>query len=376
MDSLSSMPVESFLPMIMIRHIGGFAWEQNIDPKAITFGFDPEMLFERIRPAPKQKKEMLKEIHSEFSTQTENDDQTMISFIMDENAINSFLLEFVLIERAFSLRDFLKVDPRLNEIVKEMNSNGLQVLLPSVFEEVGPNKPIDFYISMSHSLLGTKLDGVRPTGFQMDKNGNFKFVFNIAITLLVKKEGKANEWDEARSAYLSFTAKGKVTTNTSNKKGERLMTIFPKSAELSHVKIYDKDDKEQELEQMLITSGFNVQMDTLFKMIKPYELPMKNLPTPPEVECLGIALSDLNVNFKKGYVEVSAGYRKVDEPRDPKICKKFIEALAEGPKGAKDSLDDLFGGMSPTEYLEDKKKSLEETFDALQDNKKKLADAE
>ena len=141
---------------------------------------------------------------------------------------------------------------------------------------------------MSHSLLGQKLEGVRPTGFQMDKNGNFKFVFNIAITLLVGKEGKSKEWDEARSAYLSFTAKGKVTTNTSNKKGEKLLTIYPKSAELSHVKIYDKEEKEQELEQMLITSGFNVQMDTIFKMIQPYEMPMKNLPTPPEMECLGI----------------------------------------------------------------------------------------
>jgi len=39
---------------------------------------------------------------------------------------------------------------------------------------------------------------------------------------------------------------------------------------------------------MLITSGFNVQMETLFKNIPPFEMPMKNLPSPPEVECLGI----------------------------------------------------------------------------------------
>jgi len=39
---------------------------------------------------------------------------------------------------------------------------------------------------------------------------------------------------------------------------------------------------------MLITSGFNVQMEALFKSIPPFEMPMKNLPSPPEVECLGI----------------------------------------------------------------------------------------
>lgn len=92
----------------------------------------------------------------------------------------------------------------------------------------------------------------------MDKNGNFKFVFNISVTLLIQKQGVRKEWDEARSIFASFTAKGKVTSNTTNKNGEKQLTILPKSAEISQIKIYNKDEEEQELEQMLITSGFNV----------------------------------------------------------------------------------------------------------------------
>ena len=76
----------------------------------------------------------------------------------------------------------------------------------------------------------------------MDKNGNFKFVFNMSLTLLVDKKSK--QWEEARSAFISFTAKGKITTNTTNKKGEKVVSIFPKSAEMSQLKIYDKNDKE------------------------------------------------------------------------------------------------------------------------------------
>ena len=34
MDSLSSMPVESFLPLILIRHVGGFAMEQIVSPES------------------------------------------------------------------------------------------------------------------------------------------------------------------------------------------------------------------------------------------------------------------------------------------------------------------------------------------------------
>jgi len=67
LESLVSMPVESFLPMIMIRHIGGFAMEQSLDPQSVEFGFDPEMIFERVRPMPKKKISMLKAINSEFS---------------------------------------------------------------------------------------------------------------------------------------------------------------------------------------------------------------------------------------------------------------------------------------------------------------------
>lgn len=48
--------------------------------------------------------------------------------------------------------------------------------------------------------------------------------------------------------FASFTAKGKVTTNTTNKYGDRLLTVFAKSAEMSQLKIYNKDDEEQDLE--------------------------------------------------------------------------------------------------------------------------------
>jgi len=125
-----------------------------------------------------------------------------------------------------------------------MNTSSLAVLLPQVVEEFGEDRQIDFYLSMSHSLFSDKLDGVKPTGFQMDKNGNFKFVFNISVTLLIQKEGVKKEWDEARSMYMSFTAKGKVTTNTTNRQGDKLLTASAKSAELSQLKIYNKDDEE------------------------------------------------------------------------------------------------------------------------------------
>ena len=206
----------------------------------------------------------------------------------------------------------------------------------------------------------------------MDKNGNFRFVFNLSITLLVEKDSGRKNWEEARAIFASFQAKGKVTTNTSNKRGERLLSIFPKSAEISELKIFDKDDKEQELESMVITSGFNVQMDQLFKVVQPLEMPMKNLPTPPEMECLGFALADLNLNFKKGYVEVTCGYKKVEQPKKPEVCAGFIEALKQGPKKAKDSVENLFGGRSAKEFIQDSQDKFNDEYNKLKAEKEAM----
>jgi len=46
-----------------------------------------------------------------------------------------------------------------------MNTKSLTVLLPAISQEFGDNRAIDFYISLSHSLLSDKLEGIKPTGF-------------------------------------------------------------------------------------------------------------------------------------------------------------------------------------------------------------------
>jgi len=58
----------------------------------------------------------------------------------------------------------------------------------------------------------------------------------------------------------------------------------------------------------MITSGLNVQFEQMISMMKPKEIPLRNPPTPKEIECLGFKLSNLTVDFKKGYIEFGCGY--------------------------------------------------------------------
>lgn len=46
MQKLSNLPVESFLPMLLLKHLGSFARDFEINPNFFEYGFDQEMVFD------------------------------------------------------------------------------------------------------------------------------------------------------------------------------------------------------------------------------------------------------------------------------------------------------------------------------------------
>ena len=113
LTKIANMPVESFLPMLALRHLGSFSKEFKLSPESVEYGFDPEMYFEQMRETPTKKKGLLKDIDSEFTIAEEDEDPKLMSLIIDENAFNTFILDFVLVEKAFSLREYFSMDPKL-----------------------------------------------------------------------------------------------------------------------------------------------------------------------------------------------------------------------------------------------------------------------
>lgn len=79
--------------------------------------------------------------------------------------MNSFILDFVLIEKAFSLREYFKMDPKLKEMLAQMNTDTLGLVLPEIASEFGEGRAIDFYASMSHSLIAKQLPETKVSGF-------------------------------------------------------------------------------------------------------------------------------------------------------------------------------------------------------------------
>ncbi len=116
---------------------------------------------------------MLKEIDSKF---IEGD--YAFQFLIDENFINTYLLEFIMVDESFSLEKYLSLDPRTAPMAKAMNTKMFTTMLPDVAKLYGA-KRFDVMLSMSHALIQQNLENSKMTGFQLDKNGNFRFNFNI-----------------------------------------------------------------------------------------------------------------------------------------------------------------------------------------------------
>lgn len=83
----------------------------------LEYGFDPEMVFERMRKPSAKKQSMLKEIDTKFSKPNIGEDPKGIQIILDENAINSYLLEFVMIDQSISVSEYFALDSRTRSIL-------------------------------------------------------------------------------------------------------------------------------------------------------------------------------------------------------------------------------------------------------------------
>lgn len=133
----------------------------------------------------------------------------------------------------------MKLDEKMRPFLEQMNTTNLGLIMPQFIEDFGDNKMIDLYFSLSHSIIAKKIENAKVSGFQIDRNGNFRFQFNFSVTVLVESE---KGFDEARSMFVGLVAKGKFIVLEKN--GEKHLQITPKGAEVSSMKIFDAKDEE------------------------------------------------------------------------------------------------------------------------------------
>lgn len=66
-----------------------------------------------------------------------------------------------------------------------MTTDNLGLVMPDILEEFGSKLKFDVMLSMSQTLMRDKVDSQKTTGFNIDKNGNFRFTLNFYAQILV-----------------------------------------------------------------------------------------------------------------------------------------------------------------------------------------------
>jgi len=138
-----------------------------------------------------------------------------------------------------------------------MTTDNLGIVMPDILEEFGPGLKFDVMLSMSHTLMKDKVDSQRITGFNIDKNGNFRFTLNFYAQILVQDKNNKKGWLNAREVFLGLTLKGKAVIKEITPT-DKALVLIAKTVEVSTCKILKNNGEEAVVEQMLITSGFNV----------------------------------------------------------------------------------------------------------------------
>ena len=279
----------------------------------------------------------------------------------------------------FSMRELLKGNPKAKPVLDMLTTSTVGTVLPVFVDEFGHNKKIDLVGSPSHSFF---LDGIpvsKMTGIYMDKNGNWKLQINIAFQLNVER--LPGMWEPVRNIYLTTVAKLKVTQKMAESPYSKEIVILPKNVEVTELKVM-KDDEVMDMEQMMIQSMLNVQLQQGKKMFKEMPGQVQTLIDRmnfPELHCFGFKVRDLDMSYRKSQVQFSVYVKEVKE-KDQEICDKFTEELKKSPQKILDQMkgeDSPFAkGMKTLQDVTDKAKKVteESTMDPAKTKKQREED--
>ena len=93
------------------------------------------------------------------------DTKRALQIIIDENAVNMFILDFVLVDKSFSMREFMSMSNEMRGYMSKMNTDTIGVMVPAILEEFGEDRKIDVMFTTSHAMISEKLKDVKTSGF-------------------------------------------------------------------------------------------------------------------------------------------------------------------------------------------------------------------
>jgi len=319
-DLVEQFPMDLAIPYVFLFYGSQFASNLHFDEKYCTFDFNLEY-FGLLK---KSQIKLLKTIEGTFGPElNEQGDQAMFQLYVDDNFFNAFASVITTIDKMFSVREIFGSYPQAISVLKMLTTDNLGQIFPDIVEEHGKGKSLDVVMSPSHDLFVDGFPDAKPSGVYMDKNGNFKAQLNVPLQINIQT---FNSWEPIRFMYATIVAKGKITT-TEMSTG-KVFNLQPKAITISQLAVKDGKGEEMELEQMLIQSMVNLQLDTVKKMFKNIPLSLNEVIRrfPKQITCFGFRFSDVDISFAKSQMHTSIYHKVVEDPKKD-MCAAFFAEL-------------------------------------------------
>lgn len=128
------VPLSSAIPIFILYYTGMTATNVDFVGDYVEYGFNPVGL----QLAKESVYNELSDIKSGFEGEAKG--KKALQVVLDENLINAFLKQFSSMETMYSLKEFVKADPRLHQLLPLMVSNSIGHAVPSFIEEYGEDK--------------------------------------------------------------------------------------------------------------------------------------------------------------------------------------------------------------------------------------------
>lgn len=82
---------------------------------------------------------------------------------------------------------------------------------------------------------------------------------------------------------------------------------------------------------MLVQSLIGAQLEQMKKKFKPKPFPLRDFPSPKELSCFGFNLTNIDIKFNDGFIQLDANYISVPETNSF-ICETLQSSLKASPE--------------------------------------------
>lgn len=180
-EQVKDFPKEIYILYTSLYHIVKGAESYQQDGEFIRLGFSLNhfnLLKDQKSP---------KAIKHDFNASKDKDagKQAFLQFSIDDNFLSSILSLLTNSDNVYIVREILKNLRWTSTLTDHLKTTLIGMALPEFSQEFGDGKLFDVKFTFDHSYFKKGIPGAKMSSINMDKNGNWKFRINLALSLLV-----------------------------------------------------------------------------------------------------------------------------------------------------------------------------------------------